>query len=107
MDPELEHNEALVEEHPLIASCFLQVELESCLVELAFDSRGDDFGVPRVQKDADAALRRQRAPIAPRRRAHELFACAITEPHDTNVPRVPPFREPVGRFPSAPPPDPA
>jgi len=46
VDPELEQNEALVEEHPLVAACFLQIELEFRFIELAFDSSGDNFGVP-------------------------------------------------------------
>src|SRR5205823_379169 len=74
----------------------LQQDLECRFVELAGDAPRDDFAVPRVQKDADAALWRQRAPIAPRRRTRQLFACALAERDDANMPRIHPFGELVG-----------
>src|SRR5207245_5657385 len=67
-------------------------------VDLAADVRERRFVVPGIHQNADLALWRQRAPIAPRGRPRSLFGSAWAERDDANVPRVHPFGELVGRL---------
>ena len=102
VDPEFEQHEAFVEQHPLVGARLLQINLECRLVELAREPRRHNFGVPGIQKDADTALRRQCAPVTPRRRSRQLFARTRPECMDANVPWIHPFGELVCRL-AAPP----
>ena len=102
MDPELEQHEAFVGEHLLVLADRLHARVHLIRVDFALHMSEHRFVVPGVHQDADLALRRQRAPIAPCGRSRGLFGSAWAERDHVNVPRVHPFGQLVGRFSATP-----
>jgi len=93
MDPELEQHEPFLDEHPLVVADRLELQLEPLFAAQAGKMRGERLVVPGVHEDADTAFGRQRAPVAPRQRPHELVAAARAERDDADVPRIHPLGE--------------
>src|SRR5439155_1050792 len=78
MDPELEQHEAFVGEHLLVLADRLHARVHLIRVDFALHMSEHRFVVPGVHQDADLALRRQRAPIAPCGRSRSRLSSGAT-----------------------------
>src|SRR6185436_8976710 len=101
MNPELEHDESLVREHPLVLPDRGHLRVELAVAELAAHARGQRLVVPRVHEDADLAFRRQRAPITPCGRVRFFLRRGRTERQHADVAGIHPRGELIRGFAAA------
>ena len=98
VEPELEHQRPLVDEHGLEAVDFVEQLLHLGALHLLLDTIGDRLRIPGAGEDADLPLRRQRPPVAPHEGALALLVGRRREGERRDVARVHPRIEEVDRL---------
>ena len=101
VEPELEYQRAFVDQHRLETVDVVKALIEFSLTHVAGDTVGNRLRVPGTGKDADLALGRQGAPVAPHDRAGGFLVARLGKGQRRDVSRVHPRIQEVDRFPLA------
>ena len=95
MEPELEHQRALVGEHLLEAHVLFHRLVERGVAGLAVGARENRERIPRAEEDAGLSLGRQVAPEMPHRRMLALFLGRLAQRVGGDVARIHPLLQQV------------
>ncbi len=98
MEPELEDERALVDQHRLETVDFVETLVHLVAFHLVGDAVGDRLRVPRTGEDADLALWRQRTPVAPHVGARALLVARLGKRQRRDVARIHPRIQQVDGF---------
>ena len=98
VEPELQHQHAVADQHPLMPRDRLQPLVEGRRLQRAADAVDDRLGVPRAEQDADVTFRGQCVPEPPHRRALAGVLVRRAEGVGVDVARVHPLVEQVHRL---------
>ena len=96
--PEFQQQHTFVHEHALKPENIADMLVELPGADASGDPLDDGLGMPAAEKNADLALGRQCAPIAPDARAFILFIGGFGKSAHFNVPGIHPLTEQIDRF---------